>query len=122
MAASKRAPPDRREVAGAREARDLDSTVERGSGGGALIRLKVVPGASRSGVAGTWDDRLRVRVAAAPEAGKANRALCALLAGLLAVAPASLEVAEGRSGPLKRVLVRGLSREEVLERLREALS
>ncbi len=34
------------------------------------VRVKVVPGASRSEVVGVHGDRLRVRIAAPPEAGK----------------------------------------------------
>ena len=47
--------------------------------GGHEIGLKVVPGASRSQVMGLLGDRLKVRVAAPPEQGKANAAVCALL-------------------------------------------
>ena len=47
--------------------------------GGYEIRLKVVPGASRSEVVGPLGDRLKVRVAAPAEGGKANRAVVELL-------------------------------------------
>jgi uncharacterized protein (TIGR00251 family) len=43
--------------------------------GGVEVRLKVVPGASRSAVAGLLGDRLKVRIAAPPEGGKANQAI-----------------------------------------------
>ncbi len=43
--------------------------------GGLELRLKVVPGAKREGVVGIYGDRLRVRVNAPPEQGKANRAV-----------------------------------------------
>ena len=39
---------------------------------GCLIRLKVVPGSSRDAIAGILGGRLKVKVAAAPEDGKAN--------------------------------------------------
>ncbi len=44
-----------------------------------MILLKVVPGASRSEVVGPLGGRLKVRVAAPPEGGKANRAVVRLL-------------------------------------------
>ena len=53
--------------------------------GGYEIRLKVVPGASRSEVVGPLGDRLKVRVAAPAEAGKANRAVVELLEAWLGV-------------------------------------
>lgn len=37
--------------------------------------LKVIPGASREGIAGWLGDTLKVRVTALPEGGKANRAV-----------------------------------------------
>lgn len=46
---------------------------------GIELRLKVVPGARHSAIVGLLGDRLKVRVAAPPEGGKANRAVCELL-------------------------------------------
>jgi uncharacterized protein YggU (UPF0235/DUF167 family) len=72
--------------------------------GGCELRLKVVPGASRAGVAGPLGDRLKVRVAEPPEGGKANRAIGELLGGLLGC---PCEVVAGHGTPLKTVLCRG---------------
>jgi uncharacterized protein (TIGR00251 family) len=47
--------------------------------GGIDLHLKIVPGASRSAIAGPLGDRLKVRIAAPPEHGQANRAVLALL-------------------------------------------
>lgn len=72
--------------------------------GGCEIRLKVVPGASRSGVAGALGDRLKVRVSAPPEGGKANRAVEELFTGLSGC-PCTVQAGHGT--PLKTILVRG---------------
>ncbi|HEX5134099.1 MAG TPA: DUF167 domain-containing protein [Thermoanaerobaculia bacterium] len=77
-------------------------------GGGIELRIKVVPGASRSEIVGILGNRLKVRVAAPPEAGKANRAVIELLRGWLGVR--EVEIASGASSPEKTVLVLGLSR------------
>jgi uncharacterized protein (TIGR00251 family) len=39
---------------------------------GYVLRVKVVPGASRAGIVGLYGDRLKVKVTAPPEDGKAN--------------------------------------------------
>jgi uncharacterized protein (TIGR00251 family) len=70
--------------------------------GGCELRLKVVPGASREQVAGPLGDRLKVRVAAPPEGGKANRAVCGLIAALTG---ARAEVAAGHGSPEKTVRI-----------------
>jgi len=49
--------------------------------GGFELKLKVVPGASRSEVVGPLGGRLKVRVAAPAESGRANRAVLELIRG-----------------------------------------
>jgi hypothetical protein len=53
------------------------------TGQGYMLRLMVSPGARRTAVAGLHGDRLKVRVAAAPEKGAANQELIAFLARAL---------------------------------------
>lgn len=74
-----------------------------------LVRLKVVPGASRSALAGVLGDRVKVRVAAPPEGGKANAAVCALLAEALGVPARSVTIESGHGSAEKVVRVRGVS-------------
>ena len=87
-------------------------------GRGTLIEVKVVPGASRSRIAGEHGDGIRVQVAAAPERGKANEALAEVLAEKLGVAPRSVTVVRGATSPRKTVLVAGLAPTEVERLLR----
>ena len=68
-----------------------------------LLRVKAVPGASRDTIAGTLGDRLKIRVAAPPEGGKANQAILQLLAKALGLDASSLDLTQGHASPMKTV-------------------
>ncbi|HMN39865.1 MAG TPA: DUF167 domain-containing protein [Phycisphaerales bacterium] len=74
----------------------------------ALIRIKAVPGATRDQVVGRLGDRLKVRVAQPPEGGKANRAICELLAAELGVKARAAAIASGESSAEKVVRIEGV--------------
>jgi len=73
---------------------------------GVVIEVWVVPGASRTEVAGVHDGALRLRVAAPAEGGKANKAIAKLLQSLF---EAPTELMSGTTSRRKRFLVRGVS-------------
>ena len=83
---------------------------------GILIDVWVVPGASRNEVTGLHDGALRVRVAAPPEGGKANRAAAAAIAGFFAVRRA--RVVGGATSRRKQILVEGTGIAAAAERLK----
>lgn len=85
------------------------STILNSTSDGIAIRIKVVPGASRSKVVSVLGDRLKVAVAAPPEGGKANKAVCELFAKLLGVAKREVIITLGPMQPLKTVEVLGVS-------------
>jgi uncharacterized protein (TIGR00251 family) len=89
---------------------------------GALLRVRVNPGASRPGVVGLHGDALRVRVAAPPAGGAANRALVRLLADVLGVRVHDVTIEAGAGARDKRVRVHGLTPAQVRARLVAALS
>ncbi len=67
----------------------------RNSTSGELLEVRVQPRARRNEVVGQADGVWRVRVTAAPEGGQANRAVIALLAEALGVAPSRVELVRG---------------------------
>jgi uncharacterized protein len=91
------------------------------TGDGVILRVRVTPRAVRNAFEGLADGALRVRLAAPPVEGAANRALLAFLADALGVPKGSLEIARGERGRQKLVRVRGLTAEEVHRRLAPAL-
>lgn len=82
-----------------------------------LLWVKAVPGASRDQLAGVIGGRLKVRIAAAPEAGKANAAICELLARAMGVKPRAVAVEIGGSAPEKIIRITGVTTTHVQERL-----
>ena len=89
----------------------------RAQGEDVLIRVKAVPGASRDGVAGVLGDRLKVRVSAPPEGGRANRAVCAVIARALGVKQRQVSIETGRTSPEKTIRVEDCRVGSVAERL-----
>ena len=87
---------------------------------GVEFRVKVVPGASRTGVVGEMDGALKVAVSAPPEKGKANKAVLALLAKALGVKVAGLRIEAGATSQYKRCVVSGVQVEQVRKALQQA--
>ena len=84
---------------------------------GVRLRLRVQPRAKRSEVAGLHGDTVRIRLAAPPVNGAANRALLRFLAATFGVPPSTLRLLSGATGRTKVVLVVGLSTWEASARL-----
>lgn len=82
-----------------------------------VIRVKAIPGASRDAVAGMLDDRLKVRISAAPEDGKANKAICKLIAQSLAIKPNQVQVINGHTNPLKSIQLNGCTLDHIKQSL-----
>lgn len=83
---------------------------------GVLIALKAVPGARNTEVVRLLGDRLKVRIAAPPEDGKANKAICSLLAKELGVRAATVQIIRGHSTAEKTARVGGVALAVVLAR------
>ena len=66
---------------------------------------------------GEYGRGLKVSVVAPPERGKANRAVCDLLAGALGVTRKQVEIVTGRTGRDKVVCVSGVMLSELQRRL-----
>jgi uncharacterized protein (TIGR00251 family) len=91
---------------------------QRNTGGGnadspLLLDLSVQPGASRSELLGMRNGRLRVRIAAAPEDGKANGELRSWLSGLLGCPRRDIIIKTGERSRLKTIALPPELREKV---------
>jgi hypothetical protein len=84
------------------------------------IDLKVIPGASRTEVAGRLEGMLKVRVRAPALEGRANDELCAFLAEKLGIHRRSVTVETGALARRKTVRIEGLEHSDAEARLLEA--
>ena len=85
----------------------------RETGAGAVFHVRVVPRASRSGVAGVQGDALKLRITAPPVEGKANDECIRLLAELLGVKRGRVTIIAGHASRIKTVAVEGLKADRV---------
>jgi len=84
---------------------------------GAVLAVRVSPGARRDGIVGLHGDAVKVTVRQAPERGKANRAVERLLADAVKARPSDVEVVRGETSRDKLVRFNGWKPEELRERL-----
>jgi uncharacterized protein (TIGR00251 family) len=100
---------------------DPDALALQPDGDALVLKVRAAPGASRERIVGIHGDALKVAVRAPPERGKANDGILALLAQALSIPTRDLALVSGDTSRDKRVRVAGLSRAELLARLRDAL-
>ena len=82
-----------------------------------VLAIKAVPGASRDEVAGWHGDALKVKIRAPALDGRANDALCAFLADVLALPRRAVALTHGEKSRQKLVRIAGLTTDEVRGRL-----
>lgn len=101
----------------------LDDAVT-GSDDSVVITLDVSAGSKKDSFpAGynPWRHALVCQVAAPAVGGKANRAIVALVAETIGVPKSAVGIAAGATSTIKKVEVRGMSRDQVVERLSSLL-
>lgn len=81
------------------------------------LRIKAVPGVSRDVIAGLLGDRLKVRTNAPPENGKANKAVCKLIAKAIGIKAGQVHVHRGHTNPEKTICIEGASTEAIVSGL-----
>jgi len=69
------------------------------------LEIKAIPGASKTELAGIKDGRLRIRLAAAPEDGKANAEILNFLSRALGCPKRDLRILCGEKSRLKAVAI-----------------
>ena len=84
------------------------------------LRLRVTPGARTSGIVGRRGEAWKVRVAAAPERGRANDAVLRLLAETIGVPREDVAVVAGHASRDKTIELTGVTPADAERRLASA--
>jgi uncharacterized protein (TIGR00251 family) len=87
----------------------------RVSGDFLFLDIKASPGASKTALGEILEGRLKVRIAAAPEDGKANEELRAFIAKLLGLPKKEVVLESGEKSRLKTLRLPVSAREKLLE-------
>jgi len=89
---------------------------------GSVFVAKIVPGSSGpTRICGLLDEMLKVKVSAAPEKGKANKALVDFLADTLGVKKKFIAITSGLTSKVKQITVEQVTEQAIIDKLRNML-
>ena len=86
--------------------------------GGCEAELLIQPRASKTGIAGEHDGRLKIRLAAPPVDGAANEELIRWLSDVLGIPKRNIALVSGETGRRKRVQLMGITAAQAEARLK----
>ena len=85
---------------------------------GIIFKVKVQPKASKNGIAGLYQDALKIRLTAPPVEGKANKALIDFLSDRLRVKKSQLKIVSGQLSKIKVIKVVG-EEKDLIQKIKE---
>ncbi|OQY07750.1 MAG: hypothetical protein B6I25_00940 [Planctomycetales bacterium 4572_13] len=78
-----------------------------------VITVKIVPGSSRTEAVGSYGQLYKIKIAAPPEKGKANKMLIHFLAEQLNIKKNAIQIKSGRTNAVKQILLQGVTTQDV---------
>lgn len=78
------------------------------------IKFLVRPNSSENSVTGIYDDKIKVKINASPEKGKANKELIDFLSNKLKVPKQDIEIIRGKFSNIKEVKIKNKSKSSVV--------
>ena len=81
------------------------------------LKIKVIPGASRNQISGWLGDRLKIRVQAPPESGKANKSVIKLLSEALDIHRRDITISSGNTSQLKTLNIVNLTSDQLSNKI-----
>ena len=95
----------------------MPAPIVRDSKEGAVLTVHVQPKAAHTACVGIHGEALKIRIAALPVGGAANRELIRFLAGELSLPTTAVHIESGEGGRHKRVRLEGTTARHVMTRL-----
>ncbi|MFC2144888.1 DUF167 domain-containing protein [Actinomycetota bacterium] len=71
-----------------------------------IIKLYIRPGAAETRVEGIYQDRIKIRINAPPEKGRANRELLKFIAKTLFIPKSQITILSGKTSNYKEILIK----------------
>jgi len=99
----------------------VDDLFEVSGDDAVVLAVHVQPGAGRTAVVGRHGTAVKVRVAAPPEGGRANKACAELLAETFGAKPADVELKSGDRSRSKRFRIGGVDLDLFRKRLTQVV-
>ena len=88
---------------------------EKNVSGVTSLVVHVIPGARQDSISRDGDGLLRIKVRTPPVDGRANDAVCALLAKAFVLRPRQVSVMSGHTSRTKRLAIEGVSAEDLID-------
>jgi uncharacterized protein (TIGR00251 family) len=89
---------------------------------GVILPVRAQAGGRSNGIQGQHDGALKVSVTQAPEKGKANKAIVAVLVKQLRLRKSHIRILSGETSSQKRFIITGISVDELRTRIEACLS
>jgi uncharacterized protein (TIGR00251 family) len=80
-----------------------------------ILTVKVVPGSSKTEIVGILNGMAKIRVSAAPQKGKANKALLDFLAKKLGVKSKDITIITGHKTAVKKLQIAGVQAKRIAQ-------
>jgi uncharacterized protein (TIGR00251 family) len=102
----------------------INSNCIHQSGNYIFINVEVTPNSTKSGIKGynQWRDRILINLRSPAHKGRANNELLKIFSTILSINQKRLNIVKGFYSELKTIKIEGLSLDDVLERLLEAMN
>ena len=84
------------------------------------LTIQVQPKAKRNEVLGFAEGILRLKIAAPPVEGKANKEVISYLSEVLDIPKGSVDIERGHTSKIKIIAINGIGRDQIYKRLEEA--